>query len=62
MNPYYEEALDAMFDDPEGDPEEAENVRLGLGYHHDDHDEAPGTGPLDRVTAWGSFHHVGDRG
>lgn len=29
--------LASLFDDPEDDPIEVENVRDGLGYHHDDH-------------------------
>lgn len=31
--------LASLFDDPEDDPFEDENVRDGLGYRHDDHRE-----------------------
>ena len=39
-----------LLDDPEADPDEDDNVRLGLGYRHDDHEPAPYTaGPNQRT-------------
>lgn len=42
-----------LFDDPEIDPEENVNVRLGLGYRHDDHEPAPYTWGWNRRTVTG---------
>lgn len=52
-DPEWEPPIMELFDDPEIDPDEAINVRLGLGYRHDDHEPAPYTSGWSQRTVTG---------